>query len=212
MINSSELYYLNKALDGEDIYGINSMEGLAINLSSTKIPKETLIEKNMLTKNGKINDVSYALIAGLEKYKNAKEYLWVNDKIAAIDDTEFIIHLERDENENIVLKEVTKSIMLFTIIKENNFLWGDKPVEKNIKYIPVRKIVPQIINEYDDKNVLYIKKETLKSRSLFNIYYRENEDVFKYDVLSQLLKKVNPKDIRLELIKLLNMNWGEAVG
>lgn len=213
MINANEIYYLNKALDGEEIYGINSMEGVAISLNSKNSAKESLVEKNILTKTGNLNDVSYALIEALEKYKNAKEYLWINGRIASIDDTNFVIHLERDEKENIIFKEVTKPIMLYSVISENSFLWGNKSIEDNVEYIPRKRFVPRIINENkEDKDKLYIQKEIKGRVSLFNVYYKEEKDVFKYDFLSQLLKKVNPKDIRKELIEVFNMDWGENIG
>lgn len=212
MINSNELYYLNRALDGMEIYGVDSVENLVNGLGSGKTARESLIEKNVLTKEGKINERSYLLIEGLEKYKKANKYLWVNSRIVALDDTNFVIHLEKEEEGKIVLKETTKAIMLYSIIKENSFLWGNKVVENNKKYIPVKEFVLNILNGKNDEDILYIKMEKPGSKDVYNIYYKEKDDIFKYDVIYKLLKKVNPKDIRIELVKLFDMKWGDKIG
>ncbi|NMM65851.1 DUF5081 family protein [Clostridium sp. P21] len=212
MINSNELYYLNRALDGMEIYGVDPMENMINTLGSGKTARESLIEKNILTKEGKINEASYLLIEGLEKYKKAKKYLWVNSRIVALDDTNFVIHLEKEEEGKIVLKEITKAIMLYSIIKENSFLWGNKVVESKGKYVSVKEFISNILNGKNDEDILYIKIENPSRQEAYNIYYKEKDDIFKYDVIYKSLKKVNPKDIRIELVKLFDMNWGEKIG
>ncbi|WPC42617.1 DUF5081 family protein [Clostridium sp. JS66] len=212
MINSNELYYLNRALDGMEIYGVDPVENIVNTLGSGKTAKESLIEKNILTKEGKINERSYLLIEGLEKYKKAKKYLWVNSRIVALDDTNFVIHLEKEEEGKIVLKEITKAIMLYSIIKENSFLWGNKVVENSGKYVSVKEFVSNILNGKKDEDILYIKIENPSRQEVYNIYYKEKDDIFKYDVIYKSLKKVNPKDIRIELVKLFDMKWGEEIG
>lgn len=195
-----------------EIYGVDPMENMINTLGSGKTARESLIEKNILTKEGKINEASYLLIEGLEKYKKAKKYLWVNSRIVALDDTNFVIHLEKEEEGKIVLKEITKAIMLYSIIKENSFLWGNKVVESKGKYVSVKEFISNILNGKNDEDILYIKIENPSRQEAYNIYYKEKDDIFKYDVIYKSLKKVNPKDIRIELVKLFDMNWGEKIG
>lgn len=69
MLTMSEIYYLNRALDGKKIYGIDSIYK-AIDKQKNKInPKDSLINKKVFDKDGKINALSFELITLLVDIK-----------------------------------------------------------------------------------------------------------------------------------------------
>lgn len=211
MLSASELYYLNSALDGTNIYGINPIETLINNQKCEDSPKKSLIMKNILKPQGELNEKSFRIIRNLEKYKNAKEYIWVNDLLISIDETDSIVFLKKYKEGLFILEETTKSLMLYSILKNYMFICSndltDNENEKEIVESKDDLIINKLLNKKSEE-VLCIQKEKNKEFHICNIYYKEDY-AYRYDTLKKELIKTNPRDIRLELVKIFEYGVSE---
>lgn len=205
MISCDELYYLNKALDGKEIYGISPVENIEDAGSHNIKAKESLIAKKVIDDNGRINYVSYIVLESLEKYKKAEDYIWVNNSVVSIDDSDFLIYLKKAENNEFEFKKITKSIMVYTIFKENSFLQGERNYRKERKNVDIDRFISYVINKKTEDEVLYIRKQSRSKLYFYKIYYEENGVLLVYDVLNKSLSRCNPKDARIEIMKLFEI-------
>ncbi|SFD27957.1 DUF5081 family protein [Clostridium uliginosum] len=208
MLSASELYYLNSALDGTNIYGINPIETLINNQECEDSPKESLIMKDILKSHGELNEKSFRIIRNLEKYKNAKEYIWVNNLLISIDETDSIVFLKKYKKGQFILEETTKSLMIYSIFNNYMFLCSNDPTDSEKEILePSDLIVNKLLNKKSEE-VLCIQKEKNKEFNICNIYYKEGY-TYRYDTLKKELMKTNPRDIRLELLKIFEYGVSE---
>ena len=146
MLKASEIYLLNEALDGKDIYGLDKEAALRENLYSEVKALDSLKEKMILNEDNTINACSYQLIKGLEKFKMAKSYIWVNDILLSKDDTDY------------ELKKMGNFHLVLTILKEYEFLRGrDTIVDSSINNMEVEEFIENYIIKNDNQNFFYKK-------------------------------------------------------
>jgi hypothetical protein len=205
MISTRELYYLNRALDGKKIYGINPQDDNEFELFGSEKVKENLIEEKILNKDGSINDLSFLILKNLEKYKKSSNYIWINDVVMSMDKSDFLIYFKKKSDGRLLFKKTTKEVMIFNIIKQYEFLWDNKAQEQHTVSIPIEDFLKDKVLVKSNKDILYIEK--VKNRRIISCdaYYKENNEVFKYDFIKEKLINVNPLDIRKGLLDLYNM-------
>ena len=118
MISSGEFYYFNKMLDGKDIYGVIYDEIM----EKGNNPKESLIRKRILETDGKLNKLSSQIVKNLDKYKKAKDYIWINDSIASIDKTDDVVYLRKNKGNDYTFKMVSKEHIVNSTMENYDFL------------------------------------------------------------------------------------------
>ena len=210
MLKASEIYLLNEALDGKDIYGLDKEAALRENLYSEVKALDSLKEKMILNEDNTINACSYQLIKGLEKVKMAKSYIWVNDILLSKDDTDYMIFFKKDTESNVFeLKKMANFHLVLTILKEYEFLRGrDTIVDSSINNMEVEDFIENYIIKNDNQNFLILKKEEnvrIPYVSLYITYIEVEGKTYKYDVLKKELCEVSPKVVRLDISKLLGV-------
>lgn len=210
MLKASEIYLLNEALDGKDIYGLDKEAALRENLYSEVKALDSLKEKMILNEDNTINACSYQLIKGLEKFKMAKSYIWVNDILLSKDDTDYMIFFKKDTESNVFeLKKMANFHLVLTILKEYEFLRGrDTIVDSSINNMEVEEFIENYIIKNDNQNFLILKKEEnvrIPYVSLYITYIEVEGKTYKYDVLKKELCEVSPKVVRLDISKLLGV-------
>lgn len=205
MLSARELYYLNKALDGKKIFGIHPSESLIESINSDKSEEETLIEKKLLERDGSINGDSFLIINNLEKYKNANTYVILNNVLASIDRSEELVYLCKEISGQYILKKVLKPVMIYNLIKLYTFLCGNEPVEKYRKIIKTDNFIQEILSNKKENEWFHIKSGVTEKAGICNFYYIEDNKTYKYNAINNELIKINPKDIRLELMKIFKV-------
>lgn len=205
MISISELYYLNRALDGKKIYGINPKNNNNVELFGTSKIKENLIKENILDEDGSINDLSFLILRNLEKYKKSKNYIWINDLVMSMDSSEFLIYFKENDDGKLLFKKTTKEAMIFNIVKQYEFLWDNKEEERKVVSIPLKKFLESKVLAQDNKDILYIQKVKDSKITSCIAYYKEDSKVFKYDFLKEKSISINPLTIRKEILNLYSM-------
>lgn len=210
MLKASEIYLLNEALDGKDIYGLDKEAALRENLYSEVKALDSLKEKMILNEDNTINACSYQLIKGLEKFKMAKSYIWVNDILLSKDYTDYMIFFKKDTESNVFeLKKMGNFHLVLTILKEYEFLRGrDTIVDSSINNMEVEEFIENYIIKNDNQNFLILKKEEnvrIPYVSLYITYIEVEGKTYKYDLLKKELCEVSPKVARLDISKLLGV-------
>lgn len=203
MISSSEFYFLNKMLDGKDIYGVIYDE----KMSSGENPKESLIKKRILEPNGKLNKLSSDILKNLDKYKKAKDYIWINDSIVAVDKTDDVVYLRKNKGDDFTFRSISKKHILNSTIENYDFLMNAEYEvdEEEQEKMTIKVFLSTILNKKDMSDVLYIKKEYQKIQCIYNIYYEEDGQVYKYDVLEKMIAKINSKGLNEDLSSIFNL-------
>lgn len=206
MLTMSEIYYLNRALDGKKIYGIDSIYK-AIDKQKNKInPKDSLINKKVFDKDGKINALSFELITLLDRYKKADSYIWIDNKVVAKDKSIDAVVLSMKDISNINISGMLKSAISLWIFTHKPFLLGYKEVyTKSSKIVKVSDLYYEILEDKPDDEILFLREEKKGKMSFYSIYFVDKEDLFKYDYLSKTLSMINPKDARDEILSLLDI-------
>lgn len=211
MLRSSELYYLNRALDADDIYGIKpDFESI----TEVNKVKDSLKKKKIIKENEELTDLAFLILKNLEIYKNAKMYIWINDICVSIDESNYLLFFKKTNDEEFEFKKITKELMLLAIVREYNFLqnstliddYEDNRLEEEVE--SEQLIIDTLIN-IPKEDILYIRKVDKDNYiEEYNIYYSKNNYAYKYDVLKETKRKINCREIRMELADILEIAKG----
>ncbi|MGG7179416.1 DUF5081 family protein [Clostridium paraputrificum] len=210
MLKASEIYLLNEALDGEEIYGIDKSEALKNNLNSSIKAIESLRNKKIVNEDNTINELSNLIIKNLDKFKKAKSYLWINDILISIDDTNYMIFFRKDiESEEFEFKKIGNFQLIYSILKEYSFLGRpNKTVSDERETISVEEFIDKHLANKNENEILILRKEEnsrIKYTSYYVTFILENEKVYKYDAIKGELCEINPQKARIEISKLLGL-------
>jgi hypothetical protein len=205
MVSAREIYYFNSLIGDQRVYGVDEINNLIENLNSEKSISESLIEKEFLDEGEFINEKSLEFIENLEEYNKSDSYITINSLLVALSKGKNCIVMNRISNNNFSLKKSLKKIIIVSLMKDYPFLSKNRETSSSrckadLGYIIVNKIIQK-----DDKQWFYIKKEKYGKLTYFAIYFEDQDAVFKYDLLTEDLREVNPQDLRIELGKIFDL-------
>ncbi|WP_164880592.1 DUF5081 family protein [Clostridium manihotivorum] len=205
MVSAREIYYFNSLLGEQKVYGVDEINNLIENLNSEKSIPESLIEKKLLDEGEFINENSLELIQNLEEYNKSNSYLTINSLLISLNKENNCIVLNKINNNDFSLKKSLKKIIIVSLMKDYPFLCKNREssssrCKADLGYIIVDKIIQK-----DDNQWFYIKKEKYDKLTYFAIYFEDQDAVFKYDLLTEDLREVNPQDLRVELGKIFEL-------
>lgn len=154
-----ELYLLAAAFGGNVLFGLPEKE--VFQLKGEEVFEEAhkhLIEKGILTSDGKITDGGAFVIRAIEYYHQSEKYVRINNLMFAFreqDVDELIVLLELEEKETYQLFIVSKALVLSML--------GEK--------------FPVVLREPDEKEKKFLK-ETLSNRERREVENFEPESMF----------------------------------
>lgn len=208
MLASNEIYYLNTALKGKYIYGIDPLKAKAMEDISCIGTEKSLLKKGYLKKDGSVDSLGIIFLNYLYSYKNAENYIWADGKIIAFNSSPYLITLSREGSNEYKVERKLKAQIVAKIFKDKPFLLGDNKAEEEKKVVGVSKIV-NILELKDESEVLYLRREKDENISFYNVYFKEDNSLFKYDVIKKTLFLINPRDAREEILNLFNIRRDE---
>ncbi|WP_411167603.1 DUF5081 family protein [Clostridium sp. MB05] len=210
MLKANEIYLLNEALDSKDIYGINKQTALEQEIHSKNKAIDTLKKKKIINDDNSMNEVSYHIIRNLDIFKKANSYIWLNDILLSLDNTQYMVFLKKDsEEDEFEFKKIIKADLMYCLLKEYSFLCKgqEKVSEKKLKLSSDEFVKEYIIDkDYDD--LIIIRKEENKRinyTSAYITYYLHENILYKYDALKEELYEISPINSRLEIAKIFNI-------
>lgn len=189
-----EIYYLNRALDGEKIFGVNPK--LKTLMLDDKEVEKNLKDKALLDENNKINKAACKIIRRIEQYKNCDRHIIIDDNIIiAPYEGKKIIVLKKEDEQTFHLDKTLLEFVVVNIISKHNFLLGEIEEDNDDCDIPT------IINDYEDKISIEEVNSNFENKKI--IFYYKNKKVYKYNVLNENIEKMNGVKARKEIVSLL---------
>lgn len=152
MITYNEMFVLNRALDGKNVYKVPSFSEINNKLETIAAAKDSLMEKGLMQARNALTAEGAKVVSRLEKYKKAKKYF----------------------NFQNVWSGVTPDGNAVTIIQSDR----DK---YELSYLKCDAIIDFITNKYkfiSGKDSLFRHSTTIKSSELFKMYYIEAKEGF----------------------------------
>ena len=207
MFTINELWAMNKGLDAKPIFGLGKETG--ISQSAFVDGKKGLIEKKVLKPDGGISPLGFHAMRTLEQYKKAPHYIFVNDYSLSLDQTDFIVLLQRTGEDNYNLMKSAKHFAVLGIVRALKFLWDCEepaPFEKRVPYLD---FFSDFFTGLPEDEVFFLKKYAREDgeigKTLDVVFLKKEGICYRYDVASSRLRSVNPKTIRLELLSVFEM-------
>lgn len=215
MLSKSEIYLLNEALDGEEIYGLPK-DGVMFLKQNGSDAMQALIDKKIINEDGSVNETSYLIIKSLEKYKKSRSYIWINDIVASIDDGDNIYLFRKDEEnkDEYVFQKTDNGVLMYSLLKQFNFLCEYKEVLDDTKIkMSLEELYDKYLSSKLTREMIEIEKEEgriIKSKNFHAIYFTYDNKCYKYDEMKEFLYEINPKAVRMEIAKLMKLNSKEV--
>ena len=207
MLEVKEIYYLNKALDAKKIYGLDPVKNRIFTSEDNEI-SNSLIKKGILNKDKSLNQLSYLIIRALEYYKKSDKYIRINELIGSLDRTDFMTVLKRKNDDQVEIKRTYKELLIYSIIKNYSFLQLEYKVDNNITRITNEDFLLKILSNKSNKEILSIIVEKDKCEKMI-YYYEENNYLYRYDGISEEIRKITSKEARIEIAEMLEFNREE---
>lgn len=205
MLKADEIFYFNKALGGTNIYGFdfsNIIANMIRENKSTEIIRNNLVNKGLLNTDGSLNNMSFNIIRNLEIYKSSKKYIYLNSLVGSIDNNGFITMFDKNSNDEFNIKKTPKELMLLALVKNYDFLQEYIDIEEQEEKIELEEITERLLKvHYGD--AIYIKLINDNDILKYNIYFKEEHKVYRYNAITQGITLKNPKNIRIELAEIL---------
>jgi hypothetical protein len=204
MISYTELFVLNRVLDGEDIFRIPSFSSITNGLQVINSAKQSLKHKGFLKDSMSLTEKGVQLVNLLERYKSATQYFnYQNIWAALLEDGAAITLAESARGEYEISYLLASSILQF-IIEKFTFVSTDSELPVASK----RVIKPsELFTMYfiDSKSGFLVEGVFAGQRTASYLYFELNEQSYRYNNRTNELVGVNSQTIQNELGELLKL-------
>lgn len=204
MITYYELYVLNRALDGKDIWQVPSFDGISDKLEVISEAKQSLINKAFLEDSVSFTEKGARLVRLLDWYKSADTYFnYQNVWAAILGDGNAVVLVEaaRDDFE---LSYLTASSILKHIASSYSFLTN----EGSIMDIESRTLKPdELFSMYfiESRSGFLVEGTDHRRRTTSCLFFELNGQSYRYDNRTYELAETNAQTIIDELSSLLRV-------
>lgn len=164
-----ELYVINRALDGMDIYALSSIRDLKLSEITIQTIKHQLILKNILSDEETFTQKGLIITKMLDEYKKAKKYLTINNITIGINDNKSVMLMYNALMDEYKIGYLQKSNWIDDVVKSYAFIG-----ENDFSCDEFEKEIEESCFEENYK----VGKE-----HCFNIVYHINKKDFKYKIL-----------------------------
>lgn len=169
-MREQELYAINRALDGKDIFGLQNQEKLQLTELIIEGIKTRLILSGILEAYDRFSDKGLIYTKRLQAYKNADSYIVIDNIILALTETKHAILLFYNKHyDEYSLETVAFGEVISMILKKYSFMSNCNTLDVG------EEIACSNLDEYtfDAKNNFDIKiydKNSLKSNKKYFLY------------------------------------------
>lgn len=206
--SEQELVCFNSILDGKRILGIqidNTKDMESIEYVNDTI--SSLKEKGIMDSEGKLTKLGILPIRSLELYKSCDNYLIINNTCCGlINDSEAIIIKINEDSYDIY--RVNKLKIVTELLEKCPFLRGASSSypQKKSKEISI-ELTELLMNDYNyTKDSIHMIKYIDKNVTSNKIYFYDDNQGFRYDLIGKKLIEVQPCDIKRMLIRDLEIH------
>ncbi len=188
-MTDKEIYVINRALDGKDIYMLPSLQELRLSELLIEGVKERLIIKGILTNFDELTIQGVSKIKMLKTYKEAEKYVTINNiTIGLAQNKQGVMLMYNPLYKKYKLEYVNIDNIVDDIVDTYKFFLEGaseyEEAEKEISSIEMEK-------EFDLGNSLYLKIEDNKGQKTIECkLFCHNNCIYVYDYTTNVLKNV----------------------
>lgn len=198
-MTDKEIYVINRALDGKDIYMLPSQQELGLSEVLIQGIKEKLIIKGILASFCKFTDKGIVKTKILKAYKEAERYVTINHiTIGMSKNKQSVMLMYNALNEDYKMCYINLDNMLDDILNTHDFIMEcDNECEETERAMSVLELEKQ----FDLKHSLYIKTKDKKGQSIIELrFFKNDSNIYIYDYSTNILKKIK-RDTMVKILK-----------
>ena len=163
LMNIKEIYVLNRALDGKDIYPLPSFKDLNMSEILVTSVKDSLIEQGLLENHESFTMEGVRITKRISDYKKAKKYVRINDMVIGILDDDLGVLLQKSYlDESYIFELISISDSVGQLLKSHPFLQQSVKEQTNQE----REM------EFDELSKAFV----LRPSNMFNVATQDNEN------------------------------------
>ncbi|WP_455717319.1 DUF5081 family protein [Anaerosporobacter sp.] len=194
----SELYVLNSALDGNDIYAIPSFSKKRLSKVETEIVKDVLIQKGYLENYNTVTTIGAGEIGKIKYFKEAKRYIHLLDlTIGCIDEKNgILLKHSKEEGYSFLAINLKESIQVLEELFPQ-LLEEDKDTSsKNDSLINTRDLLNQYEINAKTSFTIQTKYLTNQEKNTKELFFISNDKRYYYDCKDSLLHERSGEELK----------------
>lgn len=197
-MKEQELYVINRALDGHDIFGLPKQEELPLTELIIESIKNQLIIKGLLETHDRFSDKGLLYAKRLEAYKNADSYIVIDNIILALMGKEkstllfYNKYYDGYTLETVALEQIIPMIQKKYVFMSESYAYDTK------EEISCSSLDEYSFGEKDNFDIKIYEKKILKSSKK---YFLCDEKIHIFDYKNRMLKICNGNEALAQLKK-----------
>jgi len=188
-MTANEIYVLNRALDGRDIYSLPPLAGLGLSEVLITSVKDKLIQKNVLKDHDSFTDIGVVLTNRLLQFKNAKKHISIGTvKIGTTDDSEGTLLIYNPYLDAYKIETADLSTCVKQIISAYKFLENcnnENPVEA-VWEMDINSVKDKY--KFDSSNSFMLTTHSAEKSDTKELFFKSNNALYIYDCVAEILK------------------------
>lgn len=193
-----ELYVLNSALDGNDIYAIPSFSKTRLSKVETEIVKDLLIQKGYLENYDTVTTMGAGEIGKIKYFKEAKKYIHLlNLTIGCIDEKKGILLKHcKEEGYSFLVINLKESIQVLGELFPQLLLEEKDTSSKNDSSINARDLLNQYEINAKTSFTIQTKYLTNKGKNTKELFFVSHGKRYYYDCKDSLLHERSGEELK----------------
>jgi hypothetical protein len=182
-----DLYILNSALDGQDIYSLPTNDSRNLSALSREVVKETMVEKGILQDHSTLTEQGLRLVDRLRRFKQTRRHLSIGDVTLGILENGVAVALIHDTyHDEYDLRIVDASDLYGQVVDSCGFLEyeaGDAVTE----VVEMDEESFEKNYELNAHNALRLRAESLGFPTSDEVYFLADDGFHIYDYANHIL-------------------------
>lgn len=195
-MKEQELYVINRALDGHDIFGLPKQEELPLTELIIESIKNQLIIKGILETPDRFSDKGLLYAKRLEAYKNAASYIVIDNIILALMEKEKSTLLFYNKYYDEYTLETVALEQIIPMIQKKYVFMSESYAYDTAEEISCSSLDGYRFGEKDNFDIKIYEKKVLKSSKK---YFLWDEKIHIFDYKNQMLKICNGNEALAQL-------------
>lgn len=195
-MTKQEIYIVNRALDGRDIYAMPSLDSCHFSELLIDSYKDKLIKKNILVNKKAFTEIGIVFASRLKKYKEARKYVSINNITIAMDHTDIgVVLLYNPLLDDYKLDTVGVKDCASVILSVFPFLLSEDIFDECVvDMISEREMKQRYKYKYDQSLHLKVHSEKVDTEE---IIFNYRDELYVYDCKSGRLMRKGGKSIQM---------------
>ena len=209
-MNYNELYVLNSAIDGEDIYSIGKFSSNRMTRLATELIKDILIEKGYLEDYNTVTSKGASEIRKIKQYKEAKKYVSILNMVIGVVDNKKCILLIKDTRGEYQFSVIDSKKNVDVLIEAFPILLKQESANESLysidTYVNPRDLLKQYKINAQTSFTIYTENPKVLDKKTKELFFISDDKKYYYDCLTNFLHErdgtelVNILHKRLEVV------------